>query len=246
MSGSVSDVESRRTNAPMAEECLRNLLENDDYLSRVFRFLVGDGLHECSRVCRRWRELSLSMHPKLVRVPSSKTAEILSKYSNTISISVKVEDSSNDINSHLDVVKHFPKIEHLFLLGPLRCSSRPPCSATVACLNRLLSLSVWLSSSDSDARTWIAPALKHLTNLTYLQLTASEAVPLEPIAEIRKIEKLCLGPGLLIDRQGDLVFPALTNLTSLELTHRAPLPSPEQYENRMHGRLLEVNLFPEC
>ena len=236
----------------MAERCLRDLLENDDYLSKVLRCLVDDGLHECSRVCRRWREVSFDVCPKLARVPSSRMTgrmtEMLSKYPNTVSMAVNVEDTNgdiglSDIDHYLDAVKRFPKIEHLFLQGSLQCSLFPECPATAACLNRLQSLSVWLSSSDANPQTWIAPALRHLTNLTHLRLKAPEVVFLEPVTEIHKIGKLCLSSSLLVDHKGDLVFPALTNLTCLELIREKSLPSPKQYEDRMSGRLLEVNLY---
>ena len=89
----------------------------------------------------------------------------------------------------------------------------------------------------------MGPALRHLTNLTYLRLKAPEVVFLEPVTEIHKIEKLCLSSTLLVDHKGDLVFPALTSLTCLELIREKSLPSPKQYEDRMSGRLLEVNLY---
>ena len=92
----------------------------------------------------------------------------------------------------------------------------------------------------------MGPALRHLTNLTYLRLKAPEVVLLEPITSIQKIEKVCLSSTLLVDHKGDLVFPALTNLTCLELIRDISLPSPEQYGDRMSGRLLEVNLYSEC
>ena len=121
----------------MAERCLGDWLENDDYLSKVLRYLVDDGLHECSRVCRRWRELSFGVCPKLARVPSSRMTEMLSKYPNTVSMAVNVEDTNEDINRYLDAVKRFPKIEHLFWQGFSRMSSYRSLLESIAVAFRL-------------------------------------------------------------------------------------------------------------
>ena len=226
------------------ESRLGELLDDEYFLSKVFEYLVDDGLHECSRVCRRWRRVSLRMHPRLARVPWEKMPDAASKFPNAVSVSVDTEASTDDLYYYPDILTRFPNVEQLSIEG-----EHPPDSASFSlCLHhallvalpslqRLLSLSVRLDS-DQSSHSQTASALKHLTNLTRLWVMEPKDVDidLEPFADMRKIEELCVGPSLLIDRQGQLVFPSLTNLTTLELTSALSRRTRPQCE----GRLLEV------
>ena len=232
------------------ESRLGELLDDEYFLSKVLRYLVDDGLHECSRVCRRWRSLSLRMHPRLARVPWEKMPDAASKFPNAVSVSVDNEASTDDLYYYpgdlyyyLDVLTRFPNIEQLSIEGehPPESASSSLCMhfgllIALPSLQRLLSLSVRLHSDQLHSQT--ASALKHLTNLTRLWVMEPKNVDidLEPLADMRKIEELCVGPSLLIDRQGQLVFPSLTNLTTLELTSALSRRTRPQCE----GRLLEV------
>ena len=226
---------------------LGELLDEEYFLSKVFKYLVDDGLHECSRVCRRWRRLSLRMHPRLARVPWEKMPDAASKFPNATSVTVDTEESKDDLFYYPDILSRFANIQQLSIKGehPPENASFPFCLhhallAALPSLQRLLSLSVRLYTGQSHSAT--ASALKHLTNLTHLWVEEPNEmdIDVEPFAEIHKIEELCVGPNLLIDRQGRLLFPTLTNLTRLELTSALSTKTRPQCQ----GRLLEVTPIP--
>ena len=229
------------------ESRLGELLDEEYFLSKILKHLVDDGLHECSRVCRRWRSLSLRMHPRLARVPWEKMPDAASKFPNATSVSVDTEASTDVLYHHPDVFTRFPNIQQLSTKGeyPPKDVSFSLClhsalSVALPSLQRLLSLSVRLHSDQSYSET--TSALKHLTNLTHLWVMEPKDVDidLEPFNDMHKIEELCVGPSLLIDRKGQLVFPGLTNLTRLELTSALSRRTRPQCE----GRLLEVTPVP--
>ena len=92
---------------------LGELLDEEYFLSKVFKYLVDDGLHECSRVCRRWRRLSLRMHPRLARVPWEKMPDAASKFPNATSVTVDTEESKDDLFYYPDILSRFANIQQL-------------------------------------------------------------------------------------------------------------------------------------
>ena len=51
-----------------SEGDLSILLQDEYFLSKILGFLVNDGLHECRRVCRKWRD-TISLLPVTVKAP---------------------------------------------------------------------------------------------------------------------------------------------------------------------------------
>ena len=200
------------------ERTLGVLLEkNDDLLLKVLSHVVEDGLHECRRVCRRWYTVcgKVPVRLRTTRLDTLDAATDL--FTQAVSL---------DLNHWLDstcvvrrqVVPHLSRLKKLRDLQ-LRLSKKyvnvSGLVARFATMEHLQSLSVWIGHKDEV--TVVVQALRRLTNLESLCLRVNCGIQrdLEPIEEVRGLRNLTIDLQIIVNRHGELLFPALTRLTCL-------------------------------
>ena len=97
--------------------------------------------------------------------------------------------------------------------------------------HKLRSLKINLSCTKQDLH--FCSHLRQLTNLTLLDMKFVYGLISEPFTELQKIESLSVS-RFLIDSAGELMFPALTNLTHLRFEEHLSMLE------RFNGGVLEA------
>lgn len=238
---------------------LDTLLEEEYYLLKILIHLVDDGLHECRRVCRQWYDVCNKL-PVKIRVTEAKIRAAVEKFPNATDVSCvrnccnAVQESIqwSDLHQGVDTpwFSYLIRFRRLHTLAinaldesclRIDSSMLPFCSVIDESLEghqmsqHLSSLEIWLALADNGNACLLA-AVRCLTSLTRLFVVSFPYNhSLEPFTELKKIQDLSF-PGLITNSMGQLMFPALTNLTSLKFKE---LTSKIQRYNK---GVLEVSL----
>ena len=218
---------SPRTDAPQPLTCIGEVVLKDEYLlSRVLGHLVDDGLHECRRVCRKWRDVCSLLPVKLVDVRRSRFRDVARIFPYAASVSVTVGNECNS-DELCECISSFTRIKHLHLrehelyvdslLAP-RLDIQSLLSH-VPFLSQLESLTT--SSVTMDYEPWFWMVREHLTNLTHLEIGGDRSIDwenMDPLPETHKLKSLSIRANRLLNSKGMSIFPPSENLTRLEVS----------------------------
>ena len=210
-----NSVESPTITAVDSERTLGILLnDNEDLLLKTLTCLMEDGLHECRRVCRRWRDACRKLPVELFSVHPDKLHRMIDLFPEAVSLTMRKRLDSEDTVERqvIPQLSRLKNLQHLYLF----CDQLSDASSLVTCLlsmDRLQSLSLRM---DRDVLQ-IFQALRRLTNLESLNLSVScfEQTDLEPVTELRGLRDLTIGVQLIVNKRDELLFSSPTRLTSL-------------------------------
>ena len=218
-----------------ADPILCSLLENDYFLSKVLEHLVDDGLHECRRVCQRWRSICGSLPLKLCLYGPEKLAATSELFPNTTSVSFCA--TSNDQSAEIGQLVSFRQLRYL-RFGVGWNSNLLLFSSLLPSFECLQSLSVLPGRRHTRAEQpelrELYSSLGHLTNLTELNLKLNGCdvlVDFQPLTQLTKIRSLSLIRAPFYNSEKQLLFQPTSNLTSLDLLPFFDVPN-EAFEVR--------------
>ena len=215
---------SSRTDTARPQACLGDALNEEYLLFRVLEHLVDDGLHECRRVCRKWRDVCSLLPVKLVDVRQSNFRDAARLFPYATSVSVTVYCNSDEL---CECISSFTCIKHLHLrdvkkglnlfgspqLDIWSLPSHAPFSSQLESLT--------MSSITIDYEPWIWMLRGHLTNLTHLEIGGDRSIDwenMDPLPETLKLKSLSIRANRLLNSKGMLIFPPSENLTRLEVS----------------------------
>ena len=208
----------RRTHSEdVPEHPLSALLENELFLSKLLQHLVDFGLHECRLVCRKWNEVCRSLPVCLTNVPFAGILQAPAKFPRA----VRLSSSSNFRFGRL--VEAFYSLAHLEQLRQLElnlaCTPGIVYELLPGYFAALTQLETLCLRNTSCCVTHISASLKHLTNLTKLQLhsTIVRRSRVDPITHLVKLRALHISHVFLTNENDELLFPPGPNLTRLEV-----------------------------
>ena len=205
--------------ATAREKTLGALLEQDHILFKVLVCVMEDGLHECRRVCRRWRDVCGKLPVKLGGSHPDKLDKLVDLFPNATSLSLGSPDDNNNIVGR-QAIQHLSRLKHLQNLDLSIESTTADVISLVTLLpstDVLRSFEVFVDQKDKFND--VVHVLRIVTNLETLILYASGFVQtdLEPVTELRGLGCLITEFSLIVNSSGELLFPSLTKLTRLEL-----------------------------
>ena len=206
-----------------SEVSLGALLEDEHFLLKVLAYVVEDGLHECRRVCRKWRDVCSLLTMKLVDVPTFRNAARV--FPNATSVSV-VAGGWWSVDDFSECLSSFTRLKHLSLHDTgfgandwcpdlLDSCSLP---ARVPFLSQLESLT--LNAIPRYTEAWISMLGTYLTNVTHLKIGQNSSGGwwnVNPLSETHKLKNLSVHAIQLFYSKGKPIFPPSANLTRLEI-----------------------------
>jgi len=222
---------------------LKELLDQEYYLTKVLEHLLDYGLHECRRVCRKWYEVCNQMSVKLRRIPVEKIPAVANKFPNAVRVVAGLENYDGEVARNDKVAAGIESLRQLRSLESLKlclqwdkhcerdalnlCDSL---EETLQSMQQLRSLCI-TGGNNVHAFMHIHSVLRYLTGLTQLcwcsyPIGPDSKIPsgqlcCEPFTEIRDIEHLCIQSLSL--QNGQLVFPSLTHLTYLCIIYQTAI-----------------------
>ena len=218
---------SPRTDASPRQTCLGEVVLKDAYLlPKVLEHLVDDGLHECRRVCRKWRDVCSLLPMKLVDVRAPKFRDVARLFPYATSVSAAVVDRECNSEELREFICSFTCIKHLhlrYVREGLTLFDSPQLDiwslpSHAPFLSQLESLT--LRSLIMDCEPWIWMVREHLTNLTHLEIDGDcsiDWVNADPLPETHKLKSLSIPANYLFNYEGMLVFPPSETFTRLEV-----------------------------
>ena len=217
--GEQHSVASPSVTAADSERTLGVLLEdNEDLLLKVLSCVIDDGLHECRRVCRGWRDACGKLPVKLCVMQPDDLRKMVDFFPEAVSLTLGRRSGGEDTidGQVIPRLSRLKNLQHLHL-SYTKLEKAGSLVTWLPTMDRLVSLSLWI---ERDVLLDIVQALRRLTNLESLRLNASrfEQTDLEPVTELRGVRELKIAVQLIVNTRGELLFPSLTWLTSLIVT----------------------------
>jgi len=201
------------------------LLEDEYYLLKVFEHLIDYGLHEVRRVCRKWYQVSKKLPVKLKKVPIVCSADVAEHFPNVTQLDIDEYACDGILYKYHHQGSMVNQLSHLTSLQNLNAFSlclrlRPETAEVLSQLLQSLSglQSLKLSHVFQDEDIELCSQIRYLTKLTLLEMYVRlmERPRLAPFTELKNIQTLKLG-CYFSNEDGHFMFPALTNLTHLDL-----------------------------
>ena len=204
-----------------SEGTLGTLLEHDEYLlHKVLVHLVDDGLHECRRVCRFWRKVCSTLPVKIRQMLPDAVPVVLRNFPNATSLVVRSAIlRENDATRY--GISLLPRLRHLRRLH-LSCRDSEAIPAGrqwwLGSMDSLSHLSLGIESQMAYRNA--IEAIRKLTQIESLRLDFLYPVQLDPhpITEVQRLKFLSAPFNVLVNEDGELLFPSLTQLTELKST----------------------------
>ena len=223
---------------PYVGDQLSAFLEQEHFLLKVLANLVeDDGLHECRLVCRRWRDACGKLPVKLKSMSLDKLQRAAEMFPEAKTLIMREQMRDEDfIETH--IVPHLQRLEnlnHLSLclnsrqigtLYPVEPIDQRNLVACILSMHRLCFLQV--QTDHEDTLQCLIRGLRHLANLTSLNLTHNGVLhnDLDTDDCVTGLRQLGIPANLLINSQGELIFPMLTGLTGLFIGGNSGYPQP--------------------
>ena len=228
-----SDTEDAVSGESGSEKTLGALLQNhEDLFLKVLSYVMDDGLHECRRVCRLWRDACSKLPVHLGGSSLDKLNRVMDLFPNTVSLSLDKLFDIYDIPRR-QTIQNLTRLSHLRSLSFstfFEEASMERLTALLPSTDCLRSFDVWIQTKD--ALNDVIQLLRILTNLEALTLSVPYFIQtdLEPVTEIRRLRYLDADLPLFVNSRRELLFPSLTKLTYLKLSgnvyeHDEPRPS---------------------
>ena len=186
---------------------------------KIFNHLLDYGLRECRLVCRKWYAVCQLFPVKLRNVSIENLDALALGFPNTISLKMEPSYWDDDLSECAKRLAAFPNLQHVqWTVRDLWDGRRS--GAIFEPLHKLKHLDLTLEDYSLTPEEY--SSLRFLTSLTKLTLIrynnarqAEENVA--PFAELREIRELRISGSLFVAQNGMGQFPALTNLTALDL-----------------------------
>ena len=203
---------------------LSGLLDQEYYLVKILPHLIEDGLHECRRVCRKWRDICDQLPVHLGRIDIMEIRGAAGLFPNAASLRCPVETIHSGARFTEDLGA-FDQLKHLTLVYT-RDRIEPSGNIDPVPENRQIFPQPLETLVSLDVRKmptkWsqcFYAFLRGLTNLTSLKLKSfrPEDAPQQPFWELQSLEELAVGLQFLANRDGSLLFPTLPKLTNLSV-----------------------------
>ena len=247
-SDAVADLDDAEEDAVVArescpEKTLGVLLENhQDLLFKVLSCVMDDGLHECRRVCRRWRDACGKLPVELGSLYASRLHRVADLFPDAVSLSMGTFNSNSvafrQALQHLSRLKNLQNLSLCIFFIQRDINSMTAALPSTDCLR-----SFTVSVNEKDALNDVVHGMRLLTNLETLTLDVSSFMltDLEPVTELQGLRYLRTQLAGIINSRGELLFPSLTRLTHLELLgfHRRHEP----HDPRNNTFRLQVSMF---
>ena len=231
--------------AELETEELTCLWNQEDFLVKVFQYIVDDGLHECRQVCKKWRRLCERVNPNICFNRHAKNLESISRYRNVADLKYTEEDMFNFFCSEekregirqafLTELPHFTSLKRLSVNSEKDKIFPEIPDSRLAILKQLESLCIICTPYSVDVPEMLA-ALMQLSKLTALEIqsTCSTRGHRDPLTSLTGIRDLRVPINLLFNSDGALLFPALTALSCLEIKqNRCTIESRVPVERRL-------------
>ena len=192
------------------------LLSQEQFLSRVLCHLVDDGLHECRRVCRQWRDVCNRLPLKLRFEPDTVTASTAQQFSNAVSVKVALLTEPSFAEGEGFPHSWTDTVTDLDLACSFDVTTIPLIAEGVINATALRSLFLEVRCHDPSP---MIETLRSLSNLTTLRLTGSTLRPanMHPIAELRKLRSFAAVPSLLVNQDAEFLLAPTKQLTELKV-----------------------------
>ena len=223
-SDAVADADDREgtvvAREPGSEKTLGTLLENcEDLLLKVLLYVMDDGLHECRRVCRLWRDACGKLPVELGPLSASRLHRVADLFPEATSVETQSLLDYVDVAGR-QAIQHLSRLKNLGSLSLFVESEQPDINSLMASLpstDGLRSLSVRVNQKDKFND--VIRVLRLLTNLEALTLGVPRFIntDLEPVTQLRGLRYLKTHLPGIFDSRRDLLFPSMTRLTHLEL-----------------------------
>ena len=206
-----------------SEKSLGALLEQEYFLLKVLAYVMADGLHECRLTCRKWRDACRKLPVKLGRVPLERLSKAVDLFPEAKALSMNVWILNPDVLG-MHMISHLLRLENLNHLSLFVYDQFIDLRYLVTCFSSMQHLrSLCLKISREGTLHCLIHDLHYLRTLTSLYLihTCHLWNDLEPNSSVQGLSQLETGFKLLVNKRGELVFPKLTRLTSLDVYHRS-------------------------
>ena len=204
------------------ERRLGVLLEDDeDLLLRVLSCAMDDGLHECRRVCRRWRDACGELPVRLGGSYLDKLDRVADLFPKAVSLTIAIPFDRNDVVER-QAIQHLTRLKNLQNLDVFAESYQADINSLVAMLPLTGCLrSLVIPVDQKDRMNDVLQVLRLVTNLESLVVHADtdfiqEDLSLDPVSELRELKHLSINIQMIANSRGELLFPSLTRLTHLE------------------------------
>ena len=201
------------------ERSLGVLLEScEDLLLKVLSCVMDDGLHECRRVCRRWRDACGKLPVKLGCSCPDKLSRVADIFPEATTLMMtRYFDSEDDVGKQ--AMQRLARMKNLQHLGLSVRSGQADINSLVTSLPSTDCLrSLCVTVDQGDKFNDVVNALRILTNLEALTLSVSCFVraDLDPVTELQGLGYLSIDIPVAVNSREELLFPSLTRLTHLE------------------------------
>ena len=206
-----SDAEDAVARESGSEKTLSALLENhEDLFVKVLSYVMDDGLHECRRVCRLWRDACGKLPVHLGGSSLDKLNRVMDLFPNAVSLSLERSFDINDILGR----QAMQNLTRLSNLRSLRLSTFDD-EANVRRLTALLPTTDSLRSFNvrietKDILDNVVHTLRILTNLEALTISITRFIQtdLDPVTELQGLSYLNAYLPLIVNSSGKLLFPS--------------------------------------
>ena len=198
---------------------LSALLQNDDLLQKILSYVVGNGLCECRRVCRRWYDVCRRLPMRLRQAPSTAALALANTFPSADSASFRdiggsPTEPGPSLATGLAQMRH---LRHLELMASSERRLPDELPAILLSMKTLRSLSLSFANSP-EATTEFMDVVRSLTMLTSLSIATRAlafVIPGDPITELQRLRELVANPEVMWIADGTPRFPLLPHLTSL-------------------------------
>ena len=205
---------SRRQSDPLS--CLGPLLQDPDLLPRILAYVVADSVRECRRVCRLWKTVCDGLSIRLGdELPPAKILQSCTTFPNATELGLRPFDEDADNKNVFAHLSAFPRLKHLYVDTNYLFSAGASLSTSFANMLQLESLSC--DASCEDLQEEFFDALRHLTNLTKLEMPFERSIyyNVPSFSELLKLRDITLPATLLHNAESQLLFLPTRNLTRL-------------------------------
>ena len=231
-----NNVDTQSSEPQPGSKLIASLLDDDDFLSSILAALVDDGLHECRRVCRRWRDACDALPLKFALIDKREVQRITEKFPNASDVSVTASLPVNSfsrppplsslrdqfLGTWFDSLTRLPRLRRLSIktihFTDFLCDDQEPLFLPLV---QLRSLSI--RSLDDHHIDVFFFAVRVLTNLTSLQLFTDDrsiqSINATPVTELQRLKELEIAEDLSCNEAGRFMFPGAAQLTHLGFWH---------------------------
>ena len=199
-------------------DLISSLLEDEHFLSRVLSHLIDFGLHECRRVCRKWKDVCRRLPVKLKNIPIDKMADIPLAFPNVVRLSSLEGHVPKAEMSVLHSFSRLTNLNHLEInLSALSFTIDQHFPTWFATLGQLTSFRVY---GLVNAAPHFFEALENMRQLTKLEFARDQgdAFQIDAIVPLKGLQELSIYMSQMTATQGEALFLSMPHLTKLKVT----------------------------